>query len=170
MIFWILVTIVVLITAYIVWSELSDNNYGMPVMGAFVSLSIGGVAGGIIFLVCCFAIPQEVDKVSTRTHELKSMGTSSAINGRAYFIGGGYINEKRVLNFITQRADKSIIVEQAEAEDSVIFEDTSKPTVTVDHYDYVNGWVSPWVIGSNDKYTFHIPAGSVVESYTLDNK
>jgi hypothetical protein len=169
MLFWVLIALVVLLTVFFVWREMGDS-YGMPVMTGFLALFLGVVVAGLIFLACSWFIPQEVEKVSTRTHALKSMGTSSALNGRAYFLGGGYINEKRVLNYISQREAGAIRVEQAEAEDSVIFEDTNKPTVTVDHYDYLNKWVSPWPIWGTDKYTFHIPAGSVVESYSLDNK
>jgi hypothetical protein len=40
----------------------------------------------------------------------------------------------------------------------------------VRHYDYINGWILPWPMGSADKYEFRIPEGSVVESYTLDNE
>ena len=115
-------------------------------------------------------IPVNHDLIRDDTYQLKAIGNSNAIEGRLYFLGGGYVDDKRVLNYISQRADGGIHVEQAEADDATIYEGTEDATVRVRHYDYTNGWVLTWPLGSYDEYEFRIPTGSVVESYTLDNK
>lgn len=168
MIFWTIVAIAVIIAIYIAWKE-SGDSYGMPVLGAFMSLFFGGMAAGLSLLTCFF-LPINKDLVSDNTYQLKALGNNNAIEGRSYFLGGGYINDKRVLNFISQRDGGAIHVEQAEADDSVIYEGSTDATVQVQHYDWNNGWIATWPLGSGDEYTFRIPTGSVVESYTLDNQ
>jgi hypothetical protein len=74
------------------------------------------------------------------------------------------------LNFISQRGGGAILVEQADAKRSTIYEGSNDATVRVRHFDHINGWVVPWPLGGHDEYEFRIPEGSVVESYTLDNK
>ena len=168
MIFWILLVLVVLIAIGVFISEASDS-YGSPFMGAFLALFCGSVAGFIILCLFMF-IPANTDLVSDDTYKLKALGNNNAIEGRFYFLGGGYVKDKRVLNYISQRDGGAIHVEQSEADDSVIYEGHDEATVQVRHFDHNNGWVAPWPIDSHTEYIFRIPADSVLESYTLDNK
>ena len=169
MIFWILVALIVIIT-FCVFVGQWDDSYGSPFLAGFFTLFVGSVIGFLIFLACGSWIPYNTDLVREDTYQLKAIGNNSAIEGRSYFLGGGYIKDKRVLNFISQRDGGAIHVERAYANDSTIFEGSENATVIVRHYDHVNGWVSPWPLGDTDLYEFRIPAGSVVESYSLDNK
>lgn len=162
MLFWIIIILIVAAIAYSIWAE-GDWLMGIPI------LLLGTIFGGIVLMLCATFIPTNMDLVSKQTISLKALGTSSSQQGR-FFLGSGYIDGKRVLNFIQQGDDGSIRVGQANAKDSVIFEDADKGTVTTEHFDYNNGWILPWPIGSTDKYEFHIPAGSVTESYTIDNE
>lgn len=168
MIFWILATLAVVIA---ICTTVNISYEDGPLLGlimGFLAL-LGSAAGGfLIFLLACL-IPTSTDLISDDTYKLKALGNNSALEGRSYFLGGGYVKEKRVLNFITQRDGGAIRVEQAEAEDSTIFEGSQDTTVRVLHFDHNNGWVAPWPLGSHTEYTFRIPADSVLESYTLDN-
>lgn len=168
MIFWILAVIVALITlgAFVVGIE---DGFLWGLGTALWAALISGFIGGLVFLLFCL-IPLNADLVSDNTHRLKALGNSNAIEGRSYFLGGGYVKDKRVLNFITQREGGAIRVEQAKAEDSTVFEGAQESTVQVRHFDHNNGWVAPWPLGSHTEYIFRIPADSVLESYTLDNK
>lgn len=169
MIFWILLSLAVLITlGSFIYGWIEDGPLWSVGTGLLAAL-ISGIVGGLIFFAFRF-IPWNVDLVSDDTHHLKALGNNSALEGRSYFLGGGYIKDKRVLNFISQRDGGAIRVEQAEAEDATIFEGSPDATVQIKHYDYTNGWVSPWPLGDAYEYTFRIPADSVLESYTLDNK
>lgn len=169
LIFWILVTIIVLIAAGVFISEAGDS-YGIPFVGALIAIVVGAFLGGLIFMACGTWIPWNNDVVKDDTYKLKAIGNSNGIEGRSYFLGGGYIKDRRVLNFISQRDGGAIYVEQADAARATIFEGSKDATVQAKHIDHVNGWVSPWPLGSHDEYVFRIPTGSVVESYTLDNK
>ena len=169
MIFWILVALAIVITAsvFISWKH---EGVGVALLVTFLAAAGSALAGFLIFVACGTWIPWNNDTVSDNTYKLKAIGNSTALEGRMYFLGGGYVNDKRVLNFISQREGGAIRVEQAEAEDATIYEGSADATVRVEHIDHNNGWVSPWPLGSHDDYEFRIPAGSVVESYTLDNK
>jgi hypothetical protein len=168
MAFWIVIGIITIITIGVFVSEWG-TSYGMPFMGAFVSAVVGSFVGAIILLLLCL-IPVNVDLVRDDTYKLKALGNANTTTGRFYFLGGGYINGERVLNYISQRDSGAILVEQSKAKDSTIFEGSAEATVRVRRYDYINGWILPWPMGSADKYEFRIPEGSVVESYTLDNQ
>jgi len=169
MIFWILLVIASLITiASLVIGFFEDGvlwGLGTGLLAAVISAFVGA----LIFIAFCF-LPLSADLVSDNTYKLKALGNSNAIEGRSYFLGGGYVKDKRVLNFISQRDGGGIRVEQAEAEHSTVFEGSQEATVQARHFDYNNGWVAPWPLGSGTEYTFRIPADSVLESYTLDNK
>ena len=168
MIFWILIAVAAVIVVAVFVNTLLDDYVGgfLVAMGAaFISAAVGF----LVLLAFC-AIPANNDLVADDTHKLKALGNANATTGRFYFLGGGYIDGKRVLNFITERQGGAIRVEQADATNSTIYEGSTDATVQVRHYDHNNGWVLPWPIGSHTEYEFHIPSGSVVESYTLDNK
>jgi hypothetical protein len=172
MIFWTLVALVAAATIFNVWRSINDdyNEFFDHIMYGAASVFIGGIIGGILFLLCAWLIPWNQAVVSDNTYKLKAIGNSSALEGRTFFLGGGYINDKRVLNFISQRDGGAIHVEQAEAEDSTIYEGSKDATVRIQHIDASNGWIATWPLGSGDEYEFRIPTGSVVEPYTLDNK
>jgi hypothetical protein len=169
MIFWILVALVIAATVA-TYIHFSDDSIGFAFVGALLSAATAGFVGFLIFAACGTWIPWNNDKVADNTYKLKAIGNSNALEGRLFFLGGGYVNDKRVLNFISQRDGGAIRVEQAEAEESTIYEGSKDATVRIKHFEHNNGWVSPWPLGSHDEYEFRIPTGSVVESYTLDNK
>jgi len=172
MIFWILIALSVVIIGWTFAATLSDayNGLGFSLLCGAMSAVACAFVGGLIFVACGTRIPYGHEVVKDDTYKLKAIGNSSALEGRTFFLGGGYIKDKRVLNFISQRDGGAIRVEQAEAEDAAIYEGSKDATVRIKHIDAVNGWVSPWPLGSGDEYEFRIPTGSVVESYTLDNK
>lgn len=171
MLFWILIGLIVAITAFVVVMEASDS-YGSPFIGGIVTLVISATVGFFVAVVVCAIArpPLEAVPVGEKTQQLRALGNANGLEGRSYFLGGGYVKDKRVLNFITNNEGGAIKVERADAEDSVIYEDSTAASVKVTHVDYVNGWIAPFPLGDSHKYEFHIPAGSVVESYTLDNK
>lgn len=162
MLFWIIIVLVIAATAYAIWQGY-DWVDGIPV------LFLTSIAGLVILFLTAVFIPCNVDLVNEKTAGLKALGTSSKAQGR-FFLGSGYVDGKRVLNYIQQADDGAMKVSQTEADDALIFEGSDSATVTTKHYDYNNGWIIPWPIGSTDKYDFHVPSGSVTESYTIDNE
>lgn len=171
MLFWIIAAIVAAVTITVTVREWRDS-YGSPVIGGVLTLLIGSVVGVVAWGGLCVAInpPLERVVVSESTSQLKALGNSGGLQGRSYFLGGGYIEDKRVLNYITSSDSGAIKVQRSDAEDSTIYEGAKQASVKVTHVDYVNGWLSPWPLGDKHEYVFNIPTGSVVESYALDNK
>jgi hypothetical protein len=164
MLFWILLTITVLI---VVGTVLADD--WTPFASGFLALVVCSVVGFLALMVCWGTIGANHDLVRTTTYQLRALGTSTGIEGRSYFLGGGYIKDKRVLNYITDESG-AIRVQQSDAGASTIYENSTAPTVIVRHYDHNNGWLVPWPGGSDDTYEFRIPAGSVMSDYTVNNK
>lgn len=101
--------------------------------------------------------------------KLRSLGADSSIEGRSYFLGGGYVGEKRVLNYIGENGDGSVQLFQADASDSRIFEDSDQASLTVKYSHTEMDWLVPFKSDWDFKYEFHIPEGSVLSDYTIDN-
>lgn len=164
MIFWGLILLAVAGAAVVYWR--SDFEPWLLVLG---TLLLGAAGAFVIWFVFALTLPYNSDLISDETYKLKAVGTDSAISGRSFFLSGGYIDDKRVLNYISVRDDGGIRVERAEAEESVIFEGVEDATVTIRHYDHNNWWLQTWPIGDHHEYEFRIPTGSVLESYAVDN-
>jgi len=171
MIFWILVALTAIIVIGTFAVNVTDpyGGFGFALAASFLALIISAVVGFLTIMFCSL-IPTNHDLIRDDTHKLKALGNNTTTTGRFYFLGGGYIDGKRVLNFISEHNGGAIKVEKADAEDATIYEGNDTATVRVRHFDHNNGWVTPWPLGSHTTYEFRIPEGSVVESYTLDNK
>ena len=151
------------------WEE--TEGYGIGggiVLGFFYAMSAAIIAT-FVFFICLFNIPANDKTEDGGTESLQALSTSSSIQGRSFFLSSGYVNGVRTLNFIVHQPDGGFRVEQADASDSLIYEGTSKPTVSATFHSYSNGWVLPWDIRQGTTYRFDVPQGSVLEGYTVDN-
>lgn len=170
MIFWIIATLVAAGTITVFIKALWDG----PLVAFFVALFtliVGGFLGLMLWIGSSFVLAdRDHVVVHESTQQLKALGNANGIEGHSYFLGGGYVEDKRVLNYITQGSDGAIRVERSDADASTIFEGSDNATVEITVTDESNPWVSPWPINTRHSYEFHIPTGSVVESYELDNK
>lgn len=162
MLFWIIIVLIIAATAYAIWQGY-DWVDGIPV------LFLTSIAGLVILFLAAVFIPCNVDLVNEKTTSLKALGTSSKVQGK-FFLGSGYVDGKRVLNYIQQGDDGGMRVAQVDAKDALIFEGSDKAAITTKRFDFNNGWIIPWPIGSTDKYEFRIPDGSVTESFTIANE
>src|SRR5688572_14706675 len=72
---------------------------------AFLGLALGGalLGGGILGLLNM--IPPVKTWQESANYNLAAIATDSEIAGRSYFLGGGYINEHRVLNYIQENGE-----------------------------------------------------------------
>lgn len=165
MIFWILLAlaVVAVVLTYIYWG--CDEGWLFAFMPAILAAVVSAVVVGLLMLLATL-IPG--DRTTSETYDLRAIGTSSSAEGR-FFLGSGQIDGKRTLNYIAQE-DGWSRVDQAFADDSRVFEDTDEPTVTEYSHLYWNEWVWPvaWKVG--ESWDFHVPAGSVLEDYTITNE
>lgn len=140
-------------------------------IGLFPTFLIGLLAAifGAVAVVLFGLIPAN-DKVEACGQEsLAALGNSTGVQGR-FFLGTGYVDSKRTLNFIAKEADGGYRADDALASDSRVFEGSADPTVTYTCHSYSNGWVLPWDIRESTTYRFDVPTGSVLENYTLNNQ
>ena len=177
MVFWILVGLWALTIVAVFWWNLRDGNYvGESIVYAIMGGGLLGAFGwGLVFLVINGVWGERDIKnelVADRSIALKALGTDSEVSGRSYYLGGGYVGEQRVLNYITKGTDGSIRVASAKAWASTIKEDAGPDEARVRIMDWKQSqkWLWPWDGATTTYYEFHIPADSVVESYTIDNK
>lgn len=171
MIFWILVGIAAVITiAVIVYCIMDDGvlwALGMGLCTALISAAALGIIGGLAGSAVAYATGW--DDSDTERSELRALSASSSIEGRFYFLGGGYIDGKRVLNYIVQQNGYSTL-EQADASDSRIYEDEqAAPYVESTYTTRWNTWIVPWPVAGGEQHNFHIPEDSILENYTIDN-
>lgn len=165
MIFWILLALAVaaVIATYIYW--VPEEGWGFAFLPAALAVIIAGpLAFGLMMLA--FLIPG--DKVTDETHDLRAISSSSSVQGR-FFLGSGYVDGKRTLNYIAQEDGYSRLG-QGIASASRVYEDTDKPTVTEYTHWYSNGWVVPFDVKTGSAWDFHIPADSILEDFTITNE
>lgn len=144
------------------------DAFGPALATFFVSIIVFGMA--LIIVVGSNSHTIKYRDTEVYEWELMALGNNTQTEGRSYFLGGGYIGEKKVINFITKdHKDRgSIRVEQLDAHTVKIFEGSEKPhlirTTTVSSME----WAVPWDLDSVRHFDFYIPAGSVLESYSVD--
>ena len=176
MIFWICIALVAIgvIGAFIKGYDYHSSYHysGQWTDGfAYAAIALLTVSAGsfLIFTVFALTLPSAGDERDAGTMQLRSIGTDSAISGRSYFLGGGYVDEKRTLNYIEEYPDGGMSVTNEWASESSIYEVEGEPHVKyTDHY-YSNGWVIPWEYVEWRESTFSIPSGSVLENYSVTN-
>jgi hypothetical protein len=104
---------------------------------------------------------------------LKALATGSKVTGR-FYLGSGSIEGKRTVNYITADGDRNYIRQQ-DASASVVIEDitTGQPHMIALQKCYESPWIMPWKmckdINEGIAFEFHVPAGSVLSDYTVDN-
>jgi hypothetical protein len=163
LIFWILA---VILTLAVLLAWFAGDDFDGPWLRSFTTLFLGGCAGFLVLLAFMW-LPYNNDVVKDDTYKLRTVGTDTGVSGRSYFLGGGYINSERFLNYIADAGGGALAVRMAAADRSTVYEDAPAGTGTVQikHVDHVNGWYVPWPLGSHDEYVFHIPPGSIVDNF-----
>lgn len=162
MVFWIILGLVIVasIIGFIIGAL--DEGFVFGIVTWFGTGAIAGVIGLLMFLPFMFV---EGYETSRNSYDLRALATSSSVEGR-FFLGSGYINGVRSLNFIAEYNGGNY-VNQAKASDSVIFErDGENPHVT--YVTIGNPWIAPW--DYKTRYEFTIPTGSILgDDYRIDN-
>lgn len=139
--------------------------------GIVTSLVSGLISAGISFLILLAAAgifaPKLIPLTSTTEHTLVAMGSTGSVEGRSYFLGGGYVDGKNVINYIERLEDGGSQLKQVDASEATVYENSSEPSLTINNYEGKNWWISPFNTHSSTKYIFHVPENSVVSGYEL---
>jgi len=169
MIFWILLALVIIATVWAFIWGLNDwaGGIGMGFLCAFGAAVLGAVIGGLLMLLLAIWFGPTAQFKGDSEHHLVALQTSSSVEGR-FFLGSGYINGERTLNYITDD-DGAFRIQSADADASIVYQDSENPTVTVFEFSFENPWFAPWSFGTTYTYEFHVPEGSILSDYTIDN-
>src|SRR4029453_12012690 len=136
---------------------------------------------GFVMLIACFfgfgialTVVVQTNLHSLQYHDtekttisLKALGNKSAVDGQ-FFLGGGYIGEKQVINYVRDIGSGGSKIESMPADQATLFEDTTTPHLNIIKTVKTMPDVIPWYYGSDMHYDFHIPAGSVLQNYKVD--
>lgn len=165
MIFWVLLVVAVITIAATYIYNAMDDDWAWAFLPALLTAIISLVVGGGL-LALALLIPG--GKHTDETYGLRAISSSSTVQG-SFFLGAGYVDGKRTLNYIAQEDGWSRI-DRGIASASRIYEDAEKPTVIEYTHWYSNGWVIPWEFKTGYSWDFHVPAESILEDFTIANE
>lgn len=165
MIFWILLVLAVAAVVITYVSNVDWDGWGWAFVPALLAAVISALVGGGL-LALAFLIPGE--KITSETYELRAISSSSAVQGK-FFLGSGYVNGKRTLNYIAQEDGYSRLGQAIAGPSARVYEDSDDPTVIEYTFWYSNGWVAPWEVETGYAWDFHVPADSILEDFTITN-
>lgn len=174
MAFWILIAATVLLASWFFYrtsNKYSDwGDIGFGFVTAFLTLLTGALVGaGILALLSLIPTTPHIE---SQRYELRAIASGGESVSGEFFLGSGYINGERVVNYIKQVTDEDgtySVIDSATGYAARIFEDSSEPYMLDYDWFYSNGWVIPFNVKTGDSWDFHVPAGSVLENYTIDN-
>ena len=134
----------------------------------FIALVTSGLVAFIFWAITAACLPPErVPRTGTETVALRAMGNGDGVEGRSYFLGSGYVEDKAVISYIENLDDGGSKLKRANASESVIYEGAEEPTLSIHSYAGKNWWITPFNTHTATKYEFRVPDGTVVETYTL---
>lgn len=173
MIFWILLGIVGAVTLFTLFSHwFGPSGDFVGAIGYSILAAIIATVAAVIILFFGFATWMLADPTVKSTHEysLSALSTNSEIAGRSYFLSGGYVGEKRTLNYIREEGDGGFVLKSVDADYAVVYQDSDTPTVTISYFEQANPWLAPWSFDRGWTAEFHVPEGSILSDYTVTNE
>ena len=173
MLFYVAVLILI-VSAIAMWGfffEYADSLIA-PFLMWLVSLVLVAFGLSLVWAGLGMVFSHELKSDETYRHELRALQSGSGVEGRSYFLGGGYVDNKRVLNHITRNDDGSSSLGFTDADESRIYEDSAeKPYMLTHEKKYGNWWFAfDETFRTERTYEYHIPAGSVLESTKITNE
>lgn len=174
MAFWILIAVTVVLAGWFFYRSSNEfsrwGDIGWGAGMAIMTLIVGG-AVSVVLLLLLSLIPT-APIVESHRYELRAIAAGGESVSGQFFLGSGYIDGERVINYIKQITDEDgtySVVDSATGYAARIFEDSNEPYMLDYDWFYSNGWVIPFNVKTGDSWDFHVPAGSVLENYAIDN-
>jgi len=148
------------------------RKFGAIFVALATGLGVWAAAGlvGVFISVIGFYSTSTVTTSHSKDFELAAIGNSESVEGSYHgslFLSTGSLNGVQKINYI-QSEDGYSQVRSVNASVSRIFEDSEEATVTEWWQHRVNDF---WIHNEFDVgiylYDFHVPAGSIVQSYEI---
>ena len=177
MIFWIALGIVFVV--YVLWVIFvvtdEDRDGGLVpdlILGTVMASMAMVVVTALLTLVAMWVSTPVQTGVDSK--KLASLGTDTGLSGRTYFLGGGYVNSNRTVNYVAYNDNGSVTPADIWADQTSIFEDVTADKARLDVYHFKAD--VPWWIGPTfdkptytDIYWFHVPKGSIKAEYSVES-
>lgn len=141
------------------------SGIGSSVLVAIVWFSISSL---VVFIG--WNATAEAKTLESRTYNLQALGNDATIEGQFHssiFVGVGYVEGTQMISYIQETEDYSEL-KTARNDQSRIYQDTDEATVTEWWGVKENEAWAPWS-GQTwiYQYDFHVPEGSVIQSYEI---
>jgi hypothetical protein len=124
----------------------------------------------LIFVGLGNAFQQNYEHVSTEEKSLVALQTRDSVEGsirNGVFASYGSIDGKRVISYVTKDESGGIRTGTVDADQTVIYEEDSKPRMDVLHWEKRNWLWIDGVISTTETYVIYVPVGSLVENYEV---
>lgn len=167
MIFCVLVVAIIVTVAIVVLIE-RGQWYSDPTAAGCVALVASSLISTAVMLLLIFTMPLEEHVTVESKRDLVSIGSDSNLTGQAYFLGGGYLKEERVLHYAAGDGGE-FTLETVRADSSTIRQQAGKPTVTLMYHTARNPWLAPFPLNGYRTAEFHVPEGSILSDYSITN-
>jgi hypothetical protein len=157
------------VVAAVIVSIHKSDRYGWAIGWFALTLIFGGIASLITTGIVVSNNVHTIKYTDTETTKLtlRALGNNSAVHGQFYFLGSGYVGERQVLNFTTESSG-AVKLDSMPAAQAKIFEDSDDPHLMIIKTVQTMDWAVPWELSHQMHYDFHIPKGSVLQSYKID--
>lgn len=148
------------------------------IIALFVGCCIGGVIGGTIGVVLATLLGLPIPAATearTRTWHLTSLHSSDGVRG-SFFLGTGTIGQDQYYFFYEEAGNGFRPNKVQVHDDNVIVYEEDRPgaDMVVSWTDYrhrlIDNFIINWpelIRGSDPKYAFHIPKGTLKKGYSL---
>lgn len=148
------------------------NGLSDAIIGALTGATVGFL---VAMIVGAFAYTGTEFHPVHRT-PLVSMADGAGVEGH-FFLGSGSLDSESVFTWYQTNGDNSYVRKSADAENSTIhyLKDGEKPYyVFSKERGTPGGFFQPWGLNTTSgwgaHYDFYVPRGSIIQSYTLDNR
>lgn len=140
---------------------------------ATIFLPLMAIGAGLIlwfsigFIIGCFMPTVEIKE----TKELYALQNSSEIGG-SFFLGSGRVDEEMYYIYIVKEdKGKQMKTLKIDANDIYLNDNVDTPTLDIYSKDFKYEWMY-WfaMVGTDCKYVFNIPSGSIDYKYNIDLK
>lgn len=175
MIFWIATAIVLAALIWGIWFAWWDSSFETVIGGILGSIGFVLLAAVVwmFLMMIVFSVGSVTEDnpamVASETRsDLVALGTESSVEGRFYFLGGGWIDGKRVFNYTVDHG-AYYTAEQVDASVSRVYddEDDAPYVIARSWRREMPWWLAPGSLNIGSSYDFHIPEGSVVREYEV---
>lgn len=178
MIFWIVLALGVLTTAFFIWFNVwRKTNYWFgtseKLWYSLVNLALGAAATIVVTLLVGAVAKHNLDEPEVYSNfdtQLVALASKDSISGElnaGIFASYGVIDGNRVLSYISKSDKGGMQLGQLDADKTVVYEGDENPHITTYKWVAYNRFLWPWELASGELYSVYVPKGSVTQDFNV---